>query len=414
MMIDEKKRCKGRKAGTLIILLACATLTVGINEAFAAKHRFIAIDEGLGNLLYINELDSTTNWIVKVNRKVGNDSIYEPRDMQLVGNNRILIGHRRGYTEFDCATGAVKKDVLNFDNVSSVRRLLGGQTLVFGVDLDNSKGIVMLKLDSLNVKIKKVVWPGDYVRLVRQTKTGTFLMACNDTIKEADTNGTFIWKAYLPGTPAANKHMWKIVRLDNGNVFVAAGYGAFLAELNASGTVVRKIGAAPQPSGVNPYFYGMFQILPNKNVVVANWQGHGSGHGNAGIQLLEFDGNGAIVWQWNKASIISSLQGVLVLDSLNTNFLYDDRNGVMMPLGTTAVNGKTGGTSLPTVASSPSRGKLRIQTSAPYTVSSGSFNLLGQSIKQNPTIQAGGISPSLGAGALVHKAGSGEKNRHAR
>ena len=414
MLTSLKKVPFMRKSDILVVFLAWALLIFSAQEVGAARHRFIAIDEGLGNLLYVNEYDSTANWIVKVNRKVGNDSIYEPRDMQLVGDNRILIGHRRGYTEFDCTTGAVKKDVLNFDNVSSVRRLPGGQTLVFGIDLDGSKGVVMLKIDSQNVKIKKVVWPGTYVRLVRQTNTGTFLMACNDTIKEADTNGTFIWKSYLQGTPATNKHMWKIVRLDNGNVFVSAGYGAFLAEINSSGAVIRKIGAAPQPSGVNPYFYGMFQILTNGNVVVANWQGHGSGHGNAGIQLLEFDRNGSIVWQWNKATIISSLQGVLVLDSLNTNFLYDDRNGVMTPLGTTAVNGKTGGTSLPTVASSPSRGKLRIQTSAPYTVSSGSFNLLGQSVKQNPTVQAGGISPSLGAGALVHKAGSGEKNRHAR
>jgi hypothetical protein len=300
--------------------------------SLAALHKFIAIDEGLGNLLFVNEFDSTANWMVKVNRKVGKDSIYEARDMQLIGNNRILIGHRLGYTEFDCKTGKVMKDFTSYSNVTSIRRLADGSTLIFGIDLDGSKGVVMVKLNPNDTKIKKVIWPGNYVRLVRQTATGTFLMACNDTIKEADTNGTFIWKTYLPGPPTTDKHMWKIVRLENGNMFVAAGYGAFLAEVNKSGNVIRRIGVAPQPSGVNPNFYGMFQILPNENVVVANWQGHGAGHGNAGIQLLEFDKNGTIVWQWNKPSQISSLQGVLVIDSLNTDILYDERSGIMSPL----------------------------------------------------------------------------------
>jgi hypothetical protein len=396
------------------ILVSCALLSAGAQEAFAAKHRFIAIDEGLGNLLYVNENDSSANWIVKVNRKVGADSIYAPRDMQLVGNNRILIGHTHGFTEFNCATGAVARDFLGYDSVSSVRRLPGGQTLIFGVDLDGSKGVVMVKLDSQNVKIKKVVWPGTYVRLVRQTKTGTFLMACNDTIKEADTNGTFIWKTYLQGTLATNKHMWKIVRLDNGNVFVAAGYGAFLAEVNASGAIVREIGAAPQPAGVNPYFYGMSQIMPNGDVVVANWEGHGAGHGNAGIALLEFNASGTIVWQWNKPAIISSLQGVLVLDSLNTNLLYDDRNGTMAPLATTRVGWNVERTRQSPASSASPRWRTAIRTSASHDVSGRSVSLSGRSIMQTATAKTAVNSSMLGAGVFVNKSASARSHDNAR
>lgn len=357
----------------------------------AARHKFIAIDEGLGNLLFVNEFDSTTNWMVKVNRKVGKDSIYEARDMQLIGNNRILIGHRLGYTEFDCKTGKVMKDFTGYSNVTSVRRLADGSTLLFGVDLDGSKGVIMVKLNQNDSKSKKIIWPGNYVRLVRQTATGTFLMACNDTIKEADTNGTFIWKMYLPGNPTSNKHMWKIVKMENGNMCVAAGYGAFLAEVNKSGNVIRKIGAAPQPSGVNPNFYGMFQILPNENVVVANWQGHGAGHGNAGIQLLEFDKSGTIVWQWNKPSQISSLQGVLVIDSLNTDILHDERTGIMSPL-TSVTNVQF---DISTLSKSESVESLRWhkcmylhgQTDAVHEA----VNLLGKSIHTNSNFNTQGI-----------------------
>ncbi len=295
-----------------------------VTGVFAIKHSFIAIDEGLNNLLYVNENDSTKNWIKTLNKNA-------PRDMQLVGNNRILIGHTNGFTEYDITTGAVKRDVSTYDSVSSVRRLPGGYSVIVGVDLNNSKGVVLLKVDSNNVIKKKIVYPGTYSRLVRQTKTGTFLVACNDTLKEADTSsttGTFIWSMYVAGF----QHMWKAIRLDNGNILASAGYGAFMAEITPQKTIARKFGAVPQPTGVNPYFYAMFQLLTNGNCVVANWEGHGAGNATKGIELLEFDPTGAIVWQWNKPAITSSLQGILVLDSLNTALLYDDRNGIMTPL----------------------------------------------------------------------------------
>jgi hypothetical protein len=301
----------------------------------AIKHKFIAIDEGLKNLLYVNEYDSTQNWIVSVS------NAYPSRDMQLIGNNRILIGNSLGYTEYNITTGAIMRQVTAYDSVSSVRRLPNGQTILFGVDLAGSKGVVMIVLDSNNVQIKKKVFPGTYARIARQTNKGTFLLCCNDTIKEADTNGTFIWEKYIKWAPyPTNKHMWKAERLDNGHIFFSGGYGAFLAEIDTAGNFIRTIGAAPQPSGVNPFFYAMWQGLSNGDIVVANWQNHGAGHGNDGIELLEFNSAGTIVWQWNKASIISSLQGVLILDSLNTSLLFDDRNGVMTPLnpGVQAIN----------------------------------------------------------------------------
>lgn len=308
--------------------LTIPLIILKISSLFGAesvKHKFIAIDEGLGNLIYINQFDSTTNWRVPINKSA-------PRDMQLIGNNRILIGHTKGFTEYDIKTGSIKHEMLGFDSVTSVRRLSNGQTIVVGINLDRSRGIVMLRLDVSNKIIKKIVYSGNYVRLFRQTLNGTFLFACNDTIKEADTSGAFIRKIYLSGNPKKNKHIWKAVRLDNGNILVSGGYGAFMAEINNQGNVIRKFGASPQPSGVNPYFYAMFQLLPNGNCAVANWQGHGPGNGNKGIEALEFNSSGTIIWQWNNPALVSSLQGILILDDLNTDILHDDRNGIMTPL----------------------------------------------------------------------------------
>ena len=75
----------------------------------------------------------------------------------------------------------------------------------------------------------------------------------------------------------------------------------------------------------------MFQLLPDGNIVLANWQGHGPGFGGSGVQLLEFNPAGEMVWSWSKPDLISSLQGVLVLDGLDSSKLHDERDGIMSP-----------------------------------------------------------------------------------
>jgi hypothetical protein len=106
-----------------------------------------------------------------------------------------------------------------------------------------------------------------------------------------------------------------------------------MVEVGVDGKIVRQFGAAADvPPEVHPYFYATFQLLPDGDVVVANWQGHGTGRNYSGVQILEFDPKGAIVWQWSDRAFVSSLQAVLVLDGLDTALLHDERNGIMEPL----------------------------------------------------------------------------------
>jgi hypothetical protein len=309
-----------------ICLLAC--LCAAALNAAPIKHEFIAIDEGKNNLLYVNENDPAKNWIVTIGKS-------HPRDMQLVGGNRVLIGNVTGYSEYDIANGKRLLDVTNFapasaptdtDEVTSVRRQPDGHTLVAGINLGGSKGIVLLDTDAQGEVKNKIVFPGTYIRFVRQTADGAYLMACDTAIREGNSTGKYNWET----TVDKFSHAWKAVRLPNGHILASAGYGGFMVELDSAKNIVRKFGGKDQvPAAVNSYFFASFQLLPNGDVVVANWQGHGPDHGNSGIQLLEFDKTGAIVWQWSKAELISSIQGVLVLDGLNTSLLYDERNGIM-------------------------------------------------------------------------------------
>ena len=293
------------------------------------QHEFIAIDEGHATLLHINERDQSKNWLVPIGQPAA-------RDMQLIGGNRILIGHHHGYTEFDITLGRVSKEFKSLTGVTAARRQANGNTLIAGVDMVGTKGVGILELDENDREVRRTIFPGDYVRLIRQTEQGTYLMSCNDRIREGSPEGKYLREFPVDGF----YHAWKSLRLPNGNLMVTAGYGAFVVELNATGKIVRKFGGKEQvPERVHPFFYAMFQLLPNGNIVLANWQGHGPDHGHSGVQLLEFDPGDKIVWTWSKPDLISSLQGVLVLDGLDTSKLYDERNGVMEPLERSEADG---------------------------------------------------------------------------
>jgi hypothetical protein len=285
------------------------------------KHDFIAIDEGRGRLLRVNERDPSQDWTVAIGQA-------QPRDMQLAGGGRILISHDCGFSEFDIATGERLAEFTALSGVTAARRQPDGHTLVAGVNLAGIAGVAVLELDAAHREVRRSVFPGDYVRLIRQTEQGTWLMCCNTMIREGSPDGKYLREFPVEGF----LHAWKAVRLAGGNLLVAAGYGAFMVELDPVGKVIRKWGGPESvPAAVHPFFAAMFQLLPNGHTVMANWQGHGPGHGGEGIQMLEFDTAGRIVWSWSRADRISSLQGVVVLDGLDVSRLHDERCGIMMP-----------------------------------------------------------------------------------
>jgi hypothetical protein len=197
------------------------------------------------------------------------------------------------------------------------------------VNLLGATGVVLAELDAQDRVVQQRTLAGDYVRLIRETSAGTLLMMCNTCIRETDLTGTTLRELGVEGF----LHAWKAVRRPDGHIIASAGYGAFLVELDPAGREVRRWGTKERvPAAVRPFFYAMLQLLPSGDVVVANWQDHGPGHGNSGVQLLQFNPAGAIVWQWSDAKLISSLQGLLVLDGLDLSRLHDERDGIMAPL----------------------------------------------------------------------------------
>src|SRR5712675_2006780 len=106
-------------------------------NAPAIQHEFIAIDEGHATLLHINERDQSKNWIVPIGQPAA-------RDMQLIGDGAILVGHHFGYSIFAIATGRLIKEFKSLEGVTAARRQPNGHTLIAGVDIPGTRGVAVL------------------------------------------------------------------------------------------------------------------------------------------------------------------------------------------------------------------------------------------------------------------------------
>ncbi len=285
------------------------------------ERHFLVRDEGNSQLHYIDLGAPENNWHVDV--PAG-------RELQLIGNNRLLIGTENGYEERSVVDGGLLSEMDSFPATVAALRLRNGNTLLVGAEWQGETGITLLEVDASGVEQGRINYPQfDYVRLVRPTPSGTYLLTSNITIFEGDTAGNILWQVAVQDSTEA--HAWKALRLPSGETVVATGYEASLQFFDSSQEFVRRIRG---PSTVTPNFYCDFQILTNGNYLITNWQGHGTGNGNLGHQIVELDPQGNLVWSWQQdPSYISSIQATILLDGLNLGKLHvEDTNGQLVPV----------------------------------------------------------------------------------
>ncbi len=282
---------------------------------------FLLRDEGLSQLSYVSLSEPESNW---------HQAVPKGRDLQLVGKGRVLIGTESGYEERMISTGEKVSEQTSFPGTIAARKLKNGNILLVGADWQDEKGIVLLEINDNGTIKNRIVYPDyNYARLVRETSENTFIITSNDIVFEGSKDGKILWKANVESERAP--HAWQGLRLANGSTILASGYGGSVQQFDLEGNLYRKITG---PDEVNPNFYSGMQILSNGNIVIANWQGHGPDRGESGKQLLEYSPDGELVWSWQQdPEQFSSLQGVIVLDGLDTDLLHvEDENGVLNPI----------------------------------------------------------------------------------
>jgi len=263
------------------------------------KHIFLATDESRKQLLYVNEFDPSQDWTISL---PGN------RDLQVVDEDRVLVNVRDGYCEYEIKTGKLLKKVKHGDNIKSAIRAENGHTFIA-----NSKCIWELDQNDKEVSQVKVKM-GGFFRLLRFANNGNFLFTGSKTsMKEADRTGKIIREIDLTKIAPKVAKPYFMVQQPDGNYMISTGYDSSLLVVDESNNLIRKIGGRGTVPGVNLNFFGGADVLPNGNIVVANWTGHGAKDSSKGPQAVEFDKSGKIVWSWHNADRAGTFHGIAVI-----------------------------------------------------------------------------------------------------
>jgi hypothetical protein len=294
-------------------------------------------DEGSSALRYFDLDDPGQNWTYQG----------PGRDLQLIGRRRLLRSAPQGYVELDLTNrGALLRNVVVADapgGIESARRLPDGHTVIVG---NGGGGIFVWEIDGNGVVVpgRQQLFEGiDKARMLRLTEDDTFLF-CSETngqklIHEASWENGLQTLFEIPSDVPADS-MVKAVRVAKDTVTVSTGYAASLVRIDtAQKKVLQTIGgrASRDDSGkrpLSPHFFSGYQMFADGDYLVANWQGHGTGHNGQGYQLLQYDREGKLVWRFDQTEypIISSLNNVIALDGLDTDKLHDERSGVLTPI----------------------------------------------------------------------------------
>src|SRR6202012_4307607 len=126
---------------------------------------FILYDDSNGRLLYVNNTKPSANW--SANSGTG-------RDLQLIGGGRVLLGKSDGWDEYQLSDGSKVAGQHGFPGTEDAYRLPSGNTLLASV---SGTSIVLKQVNAAGQTQGQISYPGySYVRLVRPTSTGTYLV----------------------------------------------------------------------------------------------------------------------------------------------------------------------------------------------------------------------------------------------
>jgi hypothetical protein len=122
--------------------------------------------------------------------------------------------------------------------------------------------------------------------------------------------------------------------LPNGHLLVAGGYHTQMYELDADGKVARTIGGQPagEAQSLGLHLFAGFQILNNGDMVVCNWTGHGAQDSSKGVQILQYNAAGQLVWKWHDPAQAGTINGAIIMDDLDPAVLNDDASSVLRPV----------------------------------------------------------------------------------
>ena len=228
------------------------------------------------------------------------------QDLQILDNGNLLFSYYDSEQEKGgaCETDTNSNVVFQYEmegEVHTCQRLKNGNTLIG----DNKNG-QLIEVNTKGKVVRKVsLITGNLghscMRIARQLNNGNYLVCQEGDRQVAEYNK----KGKLLHTIQTNGKCFNAIRMENGNTLVSEGDACTISEYDSQGQLVWRFSGSEYPELKANWFAGL-QILPNGNMLVCNWLGHGAK--GTGIPLFELNKNKKITFYYlNNEHLISNV-----------------------------------------------------------------------------------------------------------
>jgi hypothetical protein len=269
-----------------------------------SKNSYLVSDNG-SDKIYILNSQGEISWEYPVS---------QCQDLQQLPSGNILFTYyqkKNGAIKGGvCEITSEKKEVFRFEidgEVHSCQRLKNGNTLLTDnnnaqlIEVSPQKEVVKTISMNTNVKGHKAI------RIVRVLDNGNYLVCLSEDhlVVEYNPKGKVVNSFKSPGDCFA------AIRLQNGNTLISDGSACSVREVNHNGKVVWKI-TQDDFQELHLKWISGIQELPNGNILVCNWLGHG--RSGEGIPVFEITKEKKIVWYFLDNVSTKSISNVCLLN----------------------------------------------------------------------------------------------------
>jgi hypothetical protein len=287
---------RGLRAASLALGLLVVSFASPATAQTSIKHRFLAVDNGANRLLLVDQIGNR-GWSISIPSG--------SRDLQLLPGGKVLVSHGNGAAEYDVATGAKGWSVTGYASITTASRLENGNTLLGG----NVDGVTLYEIGAdKSLKSKFIPKGVADLRLARRLKNGNTLLglAGSHRVVEVDAKGVTVWSAGL------TDKAYVAYRLDDGRTLATSGEDAYVYSIAPDGKATVLAGGLDNHPKAGLLWFSGFEILPNGNFLVANWNGHGKE--GQGPHAVEFNARNELVWSWTDHQAASTVTNVLSVE----------------------------------------------------------------------------------------------------
>ena len=263
----------------------------------------LQINEHIGSIsaagfLFSDNGRDSLFWVSSTGEKTWRCFAKHVQDLQVLDNGHILFSYHYGEQGKGgaCEMDKNKEIVFRYEidgEVHTCQRLKNGNTLIG----DNKNG----RLLEVNVKgkiVKKIPLRTtnlghSCMRVARQLDNGNYLV-CQEgdqQVVEYNPRGKPLHTIRTAGK------CFMAIRLENGHTLVSEGDACTISEYDLQGNPVWRFSGNEYPELKANWFAGL-QLLPNGNMLVCNWLGHG--HEGEGIPLFELTRDKRITFYYLK------------------------------------------------------------------------------------------------------------------